>query len=179
MAILDGHERQSACHLTELIGEAWKARVGADKGSYFNCYAKRHRYRYNGLGKVHLSDTEKLIGLRVAFWYMSKQDSVLLVDDARVKNFRRSLMPKGTSNRGAPRRHGDGMDLPKRILGGERSLYPPDFNAPNNRTSSGYQSLIHGESGMRAPCSELVRTQKAETLGCEPAKDVACNSGSA
>lgn len=127
MAVLDGHERQSAYHLTAMLGEAWTKRVGADKGSYFNCYASKHRYRYNGLGKVHVSDTEKLIGLRIALCYMSKQDSVLEVDDAKGKNFWRSLMPKIPTPRGAPRKHGDGMELVERILGGKRSLYPPGF----------------------------------------------------
>jgi hypothetical protein len=103
-----------------------------DKGSYFNCYARKNRYRYNGLGLVHVTDTEKLVGIRIALWYMSKQDSVLKVDDSKVKNFWRSWKMKGNGNRGAPRKHGNGMDFVTRLLGGERSEYPPGFQPPKN-----------------------------------------------
>lgn len=130
MVFLNGHERQSAYHLTEVMGEAWAERMGTDKGSFFNCYANRHLYRFNGLGMVHVNDTEKLMGLRVALWYMSKQDSPLMVEDGKGKNFIRSLMPPTDSHRGAPRKHGDGMEEVNRVLGGTRSQYPPGFEPP-------------------------------------------------
>lgn len=125
MVFLDGHLHRNACYFTEVMGEAWMARVGVDKGSYFNCYANKDLYHYNGLGLVHVSDIEKLIGIRIAMWYMSKQDSALKVDDSKVKNFWRGWKVKGDSNRGAPRKNGGGMDLVRRLLGGERSKYPP------------------------------------------------------
>jgi len=130
MVLMDGHLHRSAYHLTQVLGEAWMKRVGAEHGSYFNCYGKKDRYRYNGLGLVHVSDTEKLIGIRIALWYMSKQDSELKVDDSKVKNFWRSWKVKGDSNRGAPRKNGDGMALVTRLLGGVRSKYPPGFEPP-------------------------------------------------
>lgn len=133
MVFLNGHERQSAYHLTEVMGEAWAERMGTDKGSFFNCYANRHLYRFNGLGMVHVNDTEKLMGLRVALWYMSKQDSPLMVEDGKGKNFIRSLMPSTESRRGAPRLLGDGMDEVKRVLGGTRSQYPADFEQLQRR----------------------------------------------
>lgn len=132
MVFLDGHLHRNAYHLTEVMGEAWVKRVGVDKGSYWNCYANKDLYRYNGLGLVHVSDVEKLIGIRVALFYMSKQDSVLKVDGSRVKNFWRSLKVKDDSNRGAPRKNGSGMELVRRLLGGERSKYPPDFEPRKN-----------------------------------------------
>ena len=132
MVLLDGHLHRNAFYLTQRMGEAWMKRVGKDKGSYFNCYANKDRYRYNGLGLVHVSDTEKLIGIRIAIWYMSKQDSELKVDDSEVKNFWRGWKVKGDSNRGAPRKNGDGMRLVRSLLGGERSKYPPGFEPPKN-----------------------------------------------
>lgn len=135
MVFLDGHMHRSAYHLTKVMGESWIKRVGTDKGSFFNCYAKKDRYRFNGLGLVHFSDTEKLIGIRIALHYMSKQDSVLMVDNDMGKNFWRSWKVKGDGNRGAPRKHGDGMDLVKRLLGGERSKYPPGFEPPKSDAS--------------------------------------------
>ncbi|MUV13361.1 inovirus-type Gp2 protein [Noviluteimonas gilva] len=135
MVVLDGHMHRSAYYLTRVMGEAWIKRVGADKGSYFNCYANRNRYCYNGLGLVHVSDTEKLLGLRIALWYMSKQDSELKVDEAKVKNFWRGLMPGEADRRGATRKGGDGMPLVRRLLGGARSKYPLGFEPPKGSVS--------------------------------------------
>ena len=130
MVLLDGHLHKGAWFLTQTLGEKWLKRVGHDKGSFFNCYARKDRYRFNGLGLVHVSEMNKLIGIRIALWYMSKQDSELKVDDAKIKNFWRSPMPKAPDGRGAPRKNGDGMDLVRRMLGGELSKYPPGFEPP-------------------------------------------------
>lgn len=138
MVFLDGHLHQNAYHLTEVMGEAWMKRVGVDKGSYWNCYAHKDLYRYNGLGLVHVSDVEKLIGIRVALFYMSKQDSVLKVDESKVKNFWRGLKVKGGSHRGAPRKKGGSLDMVRRLLGGKRSKCPPSFDsAINERVTIG------------------------------------------
>jgi len=132
MVFLDGHLHRNAYHLTQRMGEAWVRRAGTDKGSFFNCYARKDLFRYNGLGLVHVSDTAKLIGIRIALWYMSKQDCVLMVDDSKVKNFWRGWKVKGHANRGAPRKNGNDMALVKRLLGGDRSKYPPGFEPPKN-----------------------------------------------
>ena len=151
MVILDGNLHRNAYYLTQQMGEKWIKRVGTDKGSFFNSYARKDRYRYNGLGLVHVSDVEKLLGLRIALWYMSKQDSELKVDDSKVKNFWRTPTREEADPRGAPRKNGDGMALVKRQLGGERSKYPPGFEPPKqeramrNRSSSAVALLVeHG-----------------------------------
>lgn len=151
MVFLNGHERQSAYHLTEVMGKAWEERMGAGKGSYFNCYANRHLYRFNGLGMVHVSDTEKLMGIRVALWYMSKPASLLMVGDGTGKHFNRSLLPASQNKRGAPRKHGDGMDEVKRVLGGTRSQYPDGFELSQGgrvgRQRSSRKSVAHVTRG--------------------------------
>jgi hypothetical protein len=124
MVLLDGHEHRSAWFLTQCLGEAWVNRVGSVSGSYFNCYDMKERYRFNGLGLVHASDEMKLIGLRVALWYMSKQDCELMVCGEKRKNFWRSPMPAERSGRGAPRKDTNVMRIVRRALGGERSKYP-------------------------------------------------------
>ncbi|GLQ52498.1 inovirus-type Gp2 protein [Dyella flava] len=130
MVFLDGHQHRHTYHLTKLLGEAWKKRVGLDKGAYFNCYARKHSYRYNGLGLVHVSDKEKLIGLRIALWYMTKRDTILPMVAAKHRSFWGSTKSAGDSKRGAPRKDGDGMELVKRMLGGKRSVYPKGFEPP-------------------------------------------------
>lgn len=143
MVLLDGHLHRGAYHLTQRMGKAWIKRVGEDKGSYFNCYAKKDRYRYNGLGLVHVSNVEKVLGIRIALWYMSKQDSELKVDGSKVKNFWRSWKIRGDGNRGAPRKNGDGMNMVRRLLGGERSKYPRGFEPQRNERA--------GNNGMKPP----------------------------
>lgn len=133
MVLLDGHLYPSAHRLTRVMGEAWMKRVGADNGSYFNCYTRKERHRYNGLGLVHVTDTEKLVGIRIALWYMSQQDSILKVDDSKAKNFWRSWKVKGRSNSRLLCRNGHGMDLVRRLLGGGRSVHPPGFEPPKNQ----------------------------------------------
>lgn len=152
MVFLDGHERQSAYHLTEVMGKAWVERMGADKGSYFNCYANRNLYRFNGLGMVHVRDTEKLMGLRVALWYMSKQDSPLMVEEGKGKNFIRSMLPANQSKCGAVRRLGNGIDEVKRVLGGTRSQYPADFEQLQRRS-------IRRRRASRRPALQVTRNE--------------------
>jgi len=132
MLLLDGHEQRNTDHLTRLLGEAWIKRVGADKGSYFNGYGKKNRHRHNGVGWVHVSDTEKLMGIRIAMWRMSQQSSVLKVEDSKVKNFWRGCKVKDGGNCGARGKNGHDLDLVKRLLGGQRSQYPPGFEPPKN-----------------------------------------------
>lgn len=148
MVLIDADDHRNAWFLTQTLGEAWMKRVGHEKGSYFNCYARKDRYLYNGLGVVHVSDVEKLIGVRVALWYMSKQDSVLKVDNRKKKNFWGSLMPNKPDGRGAPRKNRNSMDLVRRILGGSRSKYPPGFELPKQERAKRHGSAQTGPGGM-------------------------------
>lgn len=126
MVFLDGHQHRNACGLTRKLGEVWQDIVTVDRGSYFNCYARSQSYEFNGLGLVHFSDLEKLMGLRAAVWYMTKRDCVLRTDTNKHQDFRRSK-PRSAmrSGRGAPRKDPDALTLVNRIFSGKRSKYPP------------------------------------------------------
>lgn len=136
LVALDGHKRRDAYGLTEEIGKDWVNRYSNGRGSFFNCYTRRHDYRFNGLGLVHMSDQRKLIGVRVALRYITKPDyqvkDRVRVRDRRAgkngvgttaggkkargkKNFRRGLMRRDEVKRGAPRRHE--MSTVWRLLG--------------------------------------------------------------
>lgn len=134
LIVLDGHKHRDAANLTRIVGEDWVARCGKarypedgdqgaevveDRASYFNCYARADEYRYNGLGLIRPTDTDKLRGLRCAVEYLCKEDTQLKPtpqttlhepEGARalsldsVRNLRKGIMPKGHSGRGAPRR---------------------------------------------------------------------------
>lgn len=123
LVMLDGHEHKATYYLTSLLGEAWVSRIGADRASYFNCYGRSDSYLFNGLGLVHYTDVRKLLGLRLAIWYLSKQDCLLHVDGERVRHFRRSVLPRATGKRGAPRLR-QGCEIVESMLSGGRSRIP-------------------------------------------------------
>jgi hypothetical protein len=141
MVLFDGDLRRNAYYLTQELGEAWMKRVGEDRGSFFNCYALKDRYLYNGLGLVHVNDWEKLLGLRIALWYITKQDCVLDVGETKVQNFTRSEINEGDSKRGAPRKNADSMALVKRALSGVRSKYPRGYEPPKSSHSRLQEAL--------------------------------------
>jgi hypothetical protein len=128
MVFFDGHQHRDACGLTRLLGETWGKIVDQGRGSYFNCYARKDEYRFNGLGLVHSSNEEKLLGIRAALCYMTKRDCILRTDNGKQQDFRRSKpRDKREVRRGAPRKNDDNLAVVKRLLGGARSEYPPGF----------------------------------------------------
>ncbi len=118
MVVLDGHEHRDAANLSKLIGETWVKRCTGNepKGSYFNCYTRQKEYQFNGLGLVHISDRQKLIGIREALRYITKGDYQLKTGLAR--NLWRGIMPRQKVKRGAPRKPEHDMILVNEILGG-------------------------------------------------------------
>lgn len=127
MVFLDGHDHRNALGLTRLLGEAWK-RLGGPGATYFNCYARKDAFIYNGLGLVHTSDEAKIVGIRCALHYMTKRDCVLRTNNAKTQDFRTSRPRKVRTGRlGAPRKNKDSLALVKRLLGGKRSRLPPGY----------------------------------------------------
>lgn len=124
MVICDGNRQQKGGYLTEKLGEMWARRTGQGPGSYYNCWADREKYERDGLGVLELGDRERMIGLRMALFYLTKRDCVLKVPGDIVQVFRRSEIKKGGGGRGRPRTRGDSVQLLERMLGGKRSKYP-------------------------------------------------------
>lgn len=136
MVVCDGNEQRSADFLTRQLGQHWMQYTGQGPGAYHNCYADRHRHDFNGLGLVRLDDLEKLAGLRAAIWYMSKQDCVIKATANKERNFWRSPIPRQARKKlGRPRAAADPLKLVHRMLGGERSKYPPGMG-PRDRYRS-------------------------------------------
>lgn len=128
MVICDGNLQRSAGYLSQQLGEMWAKRTGQGPGSYYNCYADRAKYEFNGLGLLNLDDWEKMAGLRAALYYMTKQDCVLKATNDKVKNFWRSpVRREAGKKRGRRRFEDESLKLLKRMLGGKRSKYPPGF----------------------------------------------------
>ena len=117
---MDGHKHKDTFGFTQKVGEHWVEHcTGPNKlGSFFNCYARRGEYRFNGLGLVHISDWKKLLGLRAALRYVTKGDYLIKVKgkgDAG-KNFRRGMkIAPPAIKQGAPREYD--MSVVMRILG--------------------------------------------------------------
>ena len=126
LVIVAGNIQRNADYLTRELGDEWARRTGQGPGCYHNCYADRHLYPANGLGLLELDDMEKMIGLRMALHYVTKQDCVLLASNDKVKHFWRSpIRCRQGQRRGRPRADSDSTKLLRRILGGKRSRLPP------------------------------------------------------
>jgi hypothetical protein len=124
MVVMDGHKYRDADGYTRMIGERWvKDYTGRGRGTFFNCYARRHEYEYNGLGLVHVSDWRKLIGLRLAIQYMTKGNYLIKPKGRGEKNFRRGLVKQVSVKLGAPRQSGHEMTTVCRILGESGSVH--------------------------------------------------------
>jgi len=136
LIVLDGHKHRDAANLTRMVGEDWVRRCGLGeyedgvdvgetgkkyKASYFNCYTRTDQYRFNCLGLIHPTDTDKLRGLRLAIEYLCKETTQLKPSPPKsqegeedadtaskkgIRNLRKGVMPKGHSGRGAPRSSG-------------------------------------------------------------------------
>lgn len=117
LVAMDGHKHQSASALSRILGEAWVRRCGPLRASYFNCYVRRHLFKYNALGSVHISDQWMLMGIREAIRYMVKGDGFVMTGHKR--NLWRGNMPPAWQQpkRGAPRRACNDMSLVNEILG--------------------------------------------------------------
>jgi len=118
MVVVDGHSFWDADGHTRTIGERWiKDYAGPGRGTFFNCYARRNEYEYNGLGLVDLSDWRKLMGIRLALEYMTKADYLVRLGGGKRKNFRRGLIKKVGVKRGAPRQREHDLATVRQILG--------------------------------------------------------------
>lgn len=129
MVVCKGNQQHSAYYLTHLLGEHWARLTGQGPGSFHNCYADKGIYDangFNGLGVMTLDDWQRMAGLRAALWYMTKADCVIRATNSKTKNFWRSPIPKKVRKKlGRPRTGTDPLRLLRRMLGGERSKYPP------------------------------------------------------
>jgi hypothetical protein len=123
LVVMDGHKYRDADGYTRMIGERWvNDYTGVERGTYYNCYARRHEYEFNGLGLVHMSDWRKLIGLRQAMLYMTKAEYLIKPKGHGEKNFRRGLVKHVGVKLGAPRQPGHEMSTVLRILGASGSF---------------------------------------------------------
>jgi hypothetical protein len=118
LVAVDGHLHQAGAHLAKLLGEYWKDHCvpAGRSGSYFNCFALEKKYKYLGIGMVHNADAKKLLGLYYATRYLCKEEVQLVAVGERKRNFRRGVMTKEPSRRGAPRLNGDELVLAKRVF---------------------------------------------------------------
>lgn len=134
LVVADGNRHCSTDYLTRQLGEKWARLSGQGRGCYHNCYEDRARYPANGLGVLELDDWEKMLGLRLALHYMTKQDCILSVSNDATKHFWRStIRARDGKKSGRPRASEDSLALLKRMLGGKRSKVPPGMEGHRYR----------------------------------------------
>lgn len=123
MVIMDGHRQWDTDGHTRKLGERWiKDYAGHGRGAFFNCYARRHEYEYNGLGLVHVSDWRKIMGIRLAIEYMTKSHYLVKPKERGRRNFRRGNIKPLDVKLGAPRKSGFDLSIVMRILGESEAL---------------------------------------------------------
>lgn len=82
-----GWEVRRDIYKANQAGELWRDVFTGGMGNFFNCNAKKDEYRYNGLGVVMRSDTEKIENIVMALMYLAKDDGQHL----RMKPFNRHV----------------------------------------------------------------------------------------
>jgi hypothetical protein len=117
LVAMDGHKHQSASAFSKMLGEAWVKRCGPLRASYFNCYVRRHLYKYNALGSVHIGDRWMLMGIREAIRYMVKGDGFVMTGNKRNLWKGITQLSWQQPKRGAPRKACNDMSLVNEILG--------------------------------------------------------------
>ena len=101
---LDSNEHQRDIFLTDVIGEYW-TNCTDQQGNYNNCAKSKNKYRHCGIGMVHVSDVDKLKGIRLAIAYMVKGDYYVKTLLEKQRTLRKGVMPKMKNKMGAPRRN--------------------------------------------------------------------------
>jgi hypothetical protein len=116
MVFLDGHKHKEGYVYSKQLGEAWMNRFSDGKGTYFNCWVLRKKYKYNALGVVHISDRAMLIGIRVAMAYFTKEDCAL--ETGRSRNLRRGITLRlaNKAKLGAPRKAENDVSMVKSVF---------------------------------------------------------------
>ena len=129
---LDGHDHRAGVYYARKLGEFWKSRcVGAKAvATYFNCFSKRHQYRYPAVGVIRAGDPVGVAGLYYAIRYLCKEDDLVVTTEASPRNFRRGVDRKPSGGMGAPRRVDPDQTLVRSILSTKfNAKKHPEFSA--------------------------------------------------
>jgi hypothetical protein len=114
---IDGHEHRAGASIAQQIGEFWVNECVCSDwlSSYFNCFARRHHYEYDGLGLVHCTDRYKLTGILEALRYVTKEEMKLKLK-SNGNTFRHGRMPKRKKRLGAPRLSGHDLSVVREVM---------------------------------------------------------------
>lgn len=119
LVALNSNEHQRGIYWAKTIGEYWEFCTNG-KGSYFDCFAIKDYYFRCGIGMVHISDVEKLQGLRDALIYMLKGDYYIKATSKNARTMRKGNMPKVKPKLGAPRKNPIDTATMERVLQGKQ-----------------------------------------------------------
>lgn len=105
LIFLNGHLHQKGVLIAQRLGEHWRWVICEGQGRYWNCNAKRYRYR--GIGMINYNDGDKRVALveKVAD-YLTKTDFWLRFEPGGKTLFK-GLMPQPRPKRGRPRESED------------------------------------------------------------------------
>jgi hypothetical protein len=102
-----GSEHRKDAFLAQAIGEYWEHRVTLNRGMYFNCNAKKHKYRYLGIGMLDtnsrtFSELRHNLDVHVISYLTKAEQYLALKLSKGGKSIGRGLLPP-ISRAGRPR----------------------------------------------------------------------------
>jgi len=106
----DGSKVRQDITLAQQIGEYWQTIITQGRELYFNCNAKKHEYKYLGIGMINHHDTELRNNLNRAAGYLIKIDHFARLSAKSIhRNFGKGIIKQSnigyTGKRGRPRQH--------------------------------------------------------------------------
>ena len=93
--LLSGHTHQQDVNIAKQLGEHWANVITAGQGAYYNCNAIKERYKYNGIGMIHRSDSAKreIFETKVVQYLVKYNLPFQLLKDGRFRQFSTSCCP--------------------------------------------------------------------------------------
>lgn len=85
MLFFNGAKLRCDVKIGLFIGKYWDEFITADRGTHFNCNARKDQYSDCGIGMVSHGDTDKRKNLKAAATYLGKHDGLVRQDLARFQ----------------------------------------------------------------------------------------------
>ncbi|USS56566.1 MULTISPECIES: inovirus-type Gp2 protein [Pseudomonas] len=103
LLFLNGAKHREDISIGKELGDKWMD-ITRQKGCYFNCNARKEKYKRPALGVVSWRDFEKVNNLKIAAGYLAKADMLIRPNLAGGERaLGKGRMPKGHSGKGRPR----------------------------------------------------------------------------
>jgi len=102
LLFFDGNQSREGITIGKILGELWRDRITAGKGTYYNC--KPDDYVRRGIGLIHWIDPEFAILKEDVAPYLTKPNFLIRLGMPKGRTFGRGVVPELANNKpGRPR----------------------------------------------------------------------------